>query len=237
MFDAFAVILREYGFKAVWAFAVLFIVKWILVHQMAEPGSTVSLSWGLIEYTKKKDDSSIENDGLTLASSEKGLKTSVQESAATTIFVIDVVEETYELALKELRESYKLRPLRNLESGSKIEDVGNQTYFFTLTTWLGLLPLDSITAHLHYSYKYDFELHKDIDSNLFLVGFMTPSDAQHLSSTHKRELKHLLISSKYIDGFSSLVRLPFNYISKIESRNIGTAQNKEVEVLQFQYKK
>ncbi|HAS8438859.1 TPA: hypothetical protein I7737_21590 [Vibrio vulnificus] len=119
--------------------------------------------------------------------------------------------------------------------------MGNQTFFFTLTGWLDGIgeyhPLENVQTHLEKTFKYDFELHKDNDSNLFLVGFMTQSDAQRLASTQGEELKRLLISPNYIDGFTSLVKLPAKFVSNLEDRYVATAQDKEVEILQFDYKK
>ena len=232
---------------------------------MAEPGSTVSVGWGLVEYTKSNELENVQNSIVvnkppsSLSPESKSIVTSPSENSylppssnsnlsnvpqkndALKVSVFDNIQETQDVRLKELRKLGGLRPLRNLESGSKIKHVGNQTYFFTLTGWLDGIgeyrPVENLKTHLEKTNKYDFELHKDNDSNLFLVGFMTQSDAQRLASTQGEELKRLLISPNYIDGFTSLVKLPAEFASNLEDRYVATAQNKEVEILQFDYKK
>ncbi|HAS8565625.1 TPA: hypothetical protein I7774_21295 [Vibrio vulnificus] len=259
-------LLNRYGLKLVLAAGVFVVATWVIAHQMAEPGSTVSVGWGLVEYTKinekenshelvastKSNNKSSVNSQLELTVSSENsvtsdsIKTSkisdvVERKTELKVLVFDGTQATHDEMLVKLRESSGLRALRHLESGSRIKNVGNQTYFFTLTAWLGMasdyMPLNDFKAHLEKTYKYNFELHKDNDSNLFLVGFMTQSDAQRLASSNEEELKRLLISPNYIDGFSSLVKLPVDYVSKFENRDIATVQDTEVAVLQFDYKK
>ncbi|WP_104041864.1 hypothetical protein [Vibrio hyugaensis] len=259
-------LLNKYGIKSVLAAAIFVVVTWVIAHKMAEPGSTVSVGWGLVEYTKSNELENVNNSVVankspsSLPPESKPIVTSPSENSAVSqppsnynlsstpqkidtlkVSVFDDVQETQDVRLKELRKSSGLRPLRNLESGSKIKHVGNQTYFFTLTGWLDGVgeyrPLENLETHLEKTYMYDFELHKDNDSNLFLVGFMTQSDAQRLASTQGEELKRLLVSPNYIDDFKSLVKFPAKFVSNLEDRYVATTQNKEVKVIQFDYKK
>ena len=156
------------------------------------------------------------------------------------VSVVDDVSEKIESELLKLREASSLRKLRNLESGQRIREVNSGTYFFTLTGWLGGINLkresfDRIEVNLLKTYMYDFEVHKSTSSELYIVGFMTKSDAQRLSSNKNGSIKNLLISSNHIEGFTSLVKVPVRYITDIDDRNVATTESNEVKVLEFDY--
>lgn len=107
MADFFSLVFSKYGVVSILAFGISVCFVWLIAHRSAAQGTTVSVLWGLVQYTKK-------DDYLSKISKEKapGLKESELASAS-----ISAPQITSLPARKESADFHSGRNLKALEAG------------------------------------------------------------------------------------------------------------------------
>ena len=110
--------------------------------------------------------------------------------------------------LEELRRRYDLRPLTKLEDGTKIQNMPNGVYGFSLC------DVPSLSAKRDNTFP--LEIHKKHDGIVYYVGYASNEDiAKYL--THQKQF-HILMYPHARETTASLLEIPVAFIAKCESR-------------------
>ena len=107
-----------------------------------------------------------------------------------------------------LRQKHQLRPLTELEEGTRIQDLPNGIYGFARCSVVELRATRGNT--------YSLEIQKH-DGILFYVGYVSDQDIDHYLTRHKNF--HILTSPHPREGASSLLDIPVEFVSKCEERS------------------
>ena len=110
-----------------------------------------------------------------------------------------------------LRREHQLRPLTEREDGTKIQDVPNGIYGFSMCSVVSLRAKRGNTFSL--------EIHKHYDGIVYYVGYASDEDiGKYLA--HQRNF-HILTSPHSRERASSLFEIPIEFVSKCEERPLG----------------
>ena len=105
-----------------------------------------------------------------------------------------------------LRREHQLRPLTEREDGTKIQDVPNGKYGFSMCRVVSLSAKRGNTFSL--------EIHKHYDGIVYYVGYASDEDiGKYLA--HQRNF-HILTSPHSRERASSLFEIPIEFVSKCE---------------------
>ena len=107
-----------------------------------------------------------------------------------------------------LRQEHQLRPLTEREDGTKIQDLPNGIYGFSMCRVVSLSAKRGNTFSL--------EIHKHYDGIVYYVGYASDEDiGKYLA--HQRNF-HILTSPHSWERASSLFEIPIEFVSKCEER-------------------
>jgi hypothetical protein len=110
--------------------------------------------------------------------------------------------------LEKLRRKHHLRPLTELEDGTKIQDLPNGIYGFSMCRVVSLSAKRGTTHSL--------EIHKHHDGIVYYVGYASD---EHIRKYLAREMNfHILTFPHSWERTSTLFEIPVAFISKCESR-------------------
>ena len=110
-----------------------------------------------------------------------------------------------------LRREHQLRPLTEREDGTKIQDLPNGIYGFSMCSVVSLRAKRGNTFSL--------EIHKHYDGIVYYVGYASDEDiGKYLA--HQRNF-HILTSPHSRERASSLFEIPIEFVSKCEERPLG----------------
>jgi hypothetical protein len=107
----------------------------------------------------------------------------------------------------ELRQAHQLRPLTEREDGTKIQDLPNGIYGFSMCSVVALRATRGNTFPL--------EIHKH-DGIVYYVGYASDEHIEKYLTRQKNF--HILTSPHSGEGASSLFEIPVEFVSKCEER-------------------
>jgi hypothetical protein len=110
-----------------------------------------------------------------------------------------------------LRKAHQLRTLTEREDGTKIQDLPNGIYGFSMCNVVSLsAKRGSISA---------LEIHKHRDGIVYYVGYASD---EHIGNYLARQKNfHILTSPHSREGASSLFEIPVEFVAKCEGRPFG----------------
>jgi hypothetical protein len=111
----------------------------------------------------------------------------------------------------KLRQEHELRPLTEREDGTKIPDLPNGIYGFSMCSVVSLRAQRGNT--------YSLEIHKHADGILYYVGYSSDDHIENYMTQQKHF--HILMSPHSREGASSLFEIPVEFVSKCEERPLG----------------
>jgi hypothetical protein len=109
------------------------------------------------------------------------------------------------------RLAHQLRPLTEREEGTKIQDLPNGVYGFSMCNVVSLRAKRGNTFSL--------EIHKHDDGIVYYVGYA--SDEQIEKYLTQKNNFHILTSPHSREQASSLFEIPVAFVSKCEERPLG----------------
>ncbi|MDZ4732673.1 MAG: hypothetical protein SGJ16_03675 [Nitrospirota bacterium] len=110
----------------------------------------------------------------------------------------------------KLRHEHQLRPLTEREEGTKIEELPNGIYGFSMCNVVALRATRDNTFSL--------EIQKH-DGIIFYVGYASDEEIEQYLTRQKNF--HVLTSPQPRKGASSLINIPVEFVSKCEERPVG----------------
>lgn len=110
----------------------------------------------------------------------------------------------------KLRHEHQLRPLTEQEDGTKIQDLPNGIYGFSMCSVVSLSGTRGSTFSL--------EIHKH-DGIVFYVGYASDEDIEKYLTQQKNF--HILMFPHSQERASSLFEIPIEFVSKCEERPFG----------------
>jgi len=110
--------------------------------------------------------------------------------------------------LEGLRRRHDLRPLTKLEDGTKIQDLPNGIYGFSMC------DVPSLSANRGNTFS--LEIHKKRDGIVYYIGYASNEDITKYLTRQKRF--HILMYPHAWQTTSSLLEIPVAFVSKCESR-------------------
>jgi hypothetical protein len=109
------------------------------------------------------------------------------------------------------RQAHQLRPLTEREDGTKLQELPNGVYGFSMCNAVSLSAKRGNTASL--------ELHKHDDGIVYYVGYAPDEQIEkYLTQQHNF---HILTSPHPREQASSLFEIPVAFVSKCEERPVG----------------
>ena len=161
---------------------------------------TVPLGLGLLVYLIARFNSPINfTDIWSRDNQAKNTQSDVGKMADAPAVPKDVLK---------LRQEHQLRPLTEREDGTKIQDVPNGTYGFSLCNVISLKAKRGNTFSL--------EIHKHYDGIVYYVGYASDEDIGKYLARQKHF--HILTSPHSWERGSSLFEIPIEFVSKCEER-------------------
>lgn len=109
------------------------------------------------------------------------------------------------------RQAHQLRPLTEREAGTKIQELPNGIYGFSMCSVVSLSAKRGATFSL--------EIHKHDDGIVYYVGYA--SDEQIRKYLTQQHNFHILTSPHPREQASSLFEIPVTFVSKCEERPLG----------------
>jgi hypothetical protein len=110
-----------------------------------------------------------------------------------------------------LRERHHLRPLMEMENGTRVRDVANGIY--------GFAPCDVQTVNATRTNSSSLEIHKHLDGIVYYVGY---ASADHIEKYLTRQKNfHILVSLAPRKKASLLLEIPVDFVSKCTSSSAG----------------
>jgi hypothetical protein len=110
----------------------------------------------------------------------------------------------------ELRKTHQLRPLTELEAGTKIQDLPNGIYGFSMCNVV------SLSAKRGSTFSLEIQKH---DGIVYYVGYAADEDIEKYL-TRKKNF-HILASPHSRERASSLLEIPVEFVTKCEERPLG----------------
>jgi len=110
----------------------------------------------------------------------------------------------------QLRQAHQLRPLTEREDGTKIQDLPNGIYGFSMC------PVVALSAKRGTTVSLEIQKHEGI---VYYVGYASDEDIEKYLTRQKNF--HLLTSPHSRKGASSLFEIPVEFVSKCEERPVG----------------
>ena len=112
--------------------------------------------------------------------------------------------------VQELRKAHQLRPLTELEERTKIQDLPNGIYGFSMCSVV------SLSAKRGSTFALEIQKH---DGIVYYVGYAAEEDIEKYL-TRKKNF-HILTSPHPRERASSLFEIPVEFVSKCEERPLG----------------
>ena len=110
-----------------------------------------------------------------------------------------------------LRERHHLRPLTEMENGTRVRDVANGIY--------GFAPCDVQTVNATRTNSSSLEIHKHLDGIVYYVGY---ASADHIEKYLTRQKNfHILVSLAPRKKASLLLEIPVDFVSKCTLSSAG----------------
>jgi hypothetical protein len=224
---------------------------WALAHWNAAPGRSVSVLWGLVEYTKQNPQAVGRQESIptTTVSLRKGSVptpkvSSLKESDQITSLEgnrqgrVEVIAHSYSQASwsagrAELRKLRGLRELSALESGKPLDSMPGGTFGFVdfMMEMMGRSKLSSalpkITVRRFDSKDYSdpiFEIHCDRQADRILLGFTTETTASALTSSSG--IKEVVLAARPRVDLTSLVLIDVRLLRSMGLRLIESGTGK-----------
>ncbi len=219
----------KYGLRIVVAVPIAALTIWIAAHLTAAPGTQVSVLWGLVQYQKRTEDpvavSTARRPDATLGRSVTSEPSEEPLAAVDLPLSPGLTAETSKAEVERLRKERRLRQLTALESGRAIAEAPPRTFFFLLGHWLRTWDksLSDLVAGLD-AFRFKgadrsfYELHKTQDE-LYLVAFITESDAARVSHLNGNDSVKIVAAPKVEQRFTVLISLPVNRIVSVRPRD------------------
>ena len=236
------------------------ILIWGAAHLFAEPGKTVKVLWGLVEYTKpsrgkgkgdgdpKSSVDQISPQKSAVDAPEKSInradpKPLPEEKSAVDApeksinradpkplydhYTHGVTVENFDEVIKRLREKHALRELRPLETDRQMSKSPPRTFFFVLSFFrmMGDPP-----AQLARRHPFMIEIHHREQGKFIAIFFTTESDAERVRLRGDQEESVTVFFEPWKEH-TTLLELPLERISTAEKREITTADQESLYVL------
>jgi len=184
--------------------------------------------------------SSIENESNSSAKSDSvyhptsketipEISDSVHHSTSPEI-ILNIIAESLDSVRLELRDASRLRELLPLEDGKSISETPIGTFFFVSSIDMDFskdefedfLNRECIERILEYPFSTfsTFEIHYINDRQIYILGFVSVTDAAMISKLNGSDRKKIILSPKPLNGINNLVKLPLNNIIEVDSRRI-----------------
>jgi hypothetical protein len=109
-----------------------------------------------------------------------------------------------------LRREHQLRPLTEREDGSKIQDVPNGIYGFSMCS--------PVTLSAKRGNTFSLEIHKHHDGIVYYVGYASDEDIEKYLTRQKNF--HMLTSPRSWEKAPSLFEIPIEFVFKCEERPV-----------------
>jgi hypothetical protein len=226
---------RHFGLKAVVAIVIAGMVIWTLAHWSAAPGRSVSVLWGLVEYTKSSSSGENQQESVSIPpivsrpheSIVMPTVSPIKESGKVKFLEgkrkgkVEVVAHGYSKASwstgrPELRKLRGLRELSALESGKPMNSMPGGTFgfvnFLDVMVMKGESELGSALPHNTVrrfeskdSSGPQFEIHCDRQADRLLLGFTTETTASGLSSSSSSGINEVVLAAQPQVDLISLV--------------------------------
>lgn len=216
----------------------------VVVYKIKEESTTLKI----VKKDNKKKQENISNKAIINNNNEKTEhveKKKVNELQEIKLLLIsNVTGKNYNKNITQLRKNRNLRNLGPIESGKRIYDLNENTYFFfpisalsvinygnLLHTILGCMGFDEASSEEF------FEVHKFQD-NLHLICFASKAQVKTISTLSGNELKKVTVLP-YISkemGLTEMISLPVNRVSDFKVRQIDYAKHDTLNVLDLEIK-
>ena len=214
------------------------ILIWGAAHLFAEPGKTVKVLWGLVEYTKPSRGKGKGGGDLKSPVDQISPQKSAVDAPEKSINRADpkplydhythgVTVENFDEVIKRLREKHALRELRPLETDRQMSKSPPRTFFFVLSFFrmMGDPP-----AQLARRHPFMIEIHHREQGKFIAIFFTTESDAERVRLRGDQEESVTVFFEPWKEH-TTLLELPLERISTAEKREITTADQESLYVL------
>ena len=145
-----------------------------------------------------------------------------------------------ESVLRKIRNSRNLRELMSIETGKRMVDIPNGTYFYIWaaelrktalfpTVFESIMKLSSVKRFP--DRPSDFEIHKVSGELVLLVAFTTNESASLISTLNGKEEKRVTLSPICWDNTNTLVLIPLERILDADSRFIQITKKEGISIL------
>lgn len=225
------------------------IVLWALAHFAAAPGSTVSVLWGLVQYTKSKPVTppiaSVSTETTKLQQEPSNSQETVKSTGPLPAIpnnlgvLHGITQRTMDQTLQSIRARRQLRALDALESGRSVADTPRGSYFFVYIVYLSsssrkmVETLNSDKVSRFRNNNYYFEIHYPKSGAPIIVGFASESDAARLSSP-SHEIRKVSLAALPWEKMSSLVFLPADRIISSTPRSLDLSERDRIPTLDIE---
>ena len=241
-------VFRHFGLKAVVAIVIVGMVIWALAHWSAAPDRTVSVLWGLVEYTKPSPQAAGRQESIsmpTVSPTRRPVPTPTgsprRESDQITSLEgkrqgsVEVIGHAYSKASwsagrPELRKLRGLRELSALESGKPLDSMPAGTFGFVdpLDVSMSISISGTVFAAISRitvrrfdskdSKFPEFEIHCDRQADKLLLGFTTETTASGLTSSSG--IKEVVLAERPSVDLTSLVLIDVRLLRSMDLRVI-----------------
>lgn len=240
-------VFRHFGLKAVVAIVIVGMVIWALAHWNAAPDRTVSVLWGLVEYTKPSPQEVSRQESIsmpTVSLIQKPVSTPTVSPSRELDQVtsregkrqgrVEVIGHAYSNASwsvgsHELRKLRGLRELSALESGKPLDSMPTGTFgFVDFLNVRIMMSRTEFAAELSRSTvrRFDskdskdpeFEIHCDRQADKLLLGFTTETTASGLTSSPG--IKEVVLAARPWVDLTSLVLIDVRLLRSMDLRII-----------------
>ena len=207
MGDIWDEVLKRYGATALVAALIAGIAIWGLAHIVSEPGSEVSVLWGLVKYTKKHLVVVGPSEQITPPSSVnvEDSETKSEQSSPMALPTIElflrpgVHTDNLQKTLNDIRNDRSLRQLTVAEDGRPFKEIPSGTYFFLFSgsidrrrtgeSFLGEMSTNSVSRYSSKNTYVEVQYPRSGEPH-FIVFFdeSTAQAASVLSGIERREV-------------------------------------------------
>jgi hypothetical protein len=242
MGDLGSEIFKKYGVSAIVFAVVVGLIIWLLAHWTAAPGKEVSILWGLVRYTKTSQvptGETVKKNTDQVEPQEDKREIYQPKLTPIDLFVKHgMSNQNLKKVLGALRADRKLRELSAIESGKKVSDIPQGTYFFLSPYRIiscpehnTVLPCVSKKTAMRFGAPYYFEIQHTNDGELHLIGYVNEVHATEISKLSGTTVKKVIISPSPWGQMTSLVSVPLNRIQMSYDRDVEVSQENQITVI------
>lgn len=248
MSDVASEIFKKYGVMAIIAALLLAFSIWGLAHIAASPGTEVSVLWGLVKYTKPANFQTANSYSSATQPQSKKSETAPKKEQVSVLPPIaleiqnNLSKKDSQKAIVALRTARKIREFNSLESGKNVSALPSGSYFFVSFDYLTGRSNEELKKNILSGRVYrfrswsTFEIHSLAGNGMYIVGFISESDAARISNLSGINSQEIILASFLWGSMTSLVSIPFDRIESSTYRNIQISSDEEHLVMDIKVK-